>query len=104
MNRPRMTWRSHWKHRSSMSGDGRSARLKSDANGVQMLELGVGGQVQEFDRLRKQQQRRGRKQDRVGQRDNRADRAVVALLLIGIRVGSWLLLSGLGCRIRGHKA
>jgi hypothetical protein len=29
----------------SMSGDGGSARLKSDAGGVEMDELGVGGQV-----------------------------------------------------------
>ena len=39
----------------SMSGDGGSARLKDDAGGVQMDELGIGGLVKEFDRLRKQQ-------------------------------------------------
>jgi hypothetical protein len=40
----------------SMSGDRGSARLKRDADGVQMDELGVGGQVQEFYRLRQFQQ------------------------------------------------
>ena len=71
-----------------MSGDGGSARLKGDAGRVQMDELGVGGLVQEFDRLRKQQQRRRRKQHRVRQRDDGADRASVVRLLVGIVVGA----------------
>ncbi len=45
----------------SVSGGGGSARLKGDTSGVQMDELGIGGQIQEFDRLRQQQQRRRRK-------------------------------------------
>lgn len=55
-----------------------------------MDELGVGGQIQELYGLRKQQQRWRRKQDRARQRNNGADRARVARLLVGIAIGSWL--------------
>ena len=59
-----------------------------------MDEFGVGGQVQEFDRLRQRQQRRRRKQHRIRERDNRADRARIARTLVGIVIGRGLLLSG----------
>jgi hypothetical protein len=45
----------------SMSGDRGSARLESDASGIQMNEFGVGGQVKKFDGLRQQQHPRRRK-------------------------------------------
>ena len=65
-----------------------------------MDELGVSGQVQQFHGLRKQQQRWRRKQDRVGQRDNGADRAGIALLLpVGILIGRGLLLGRLSERV-----
>ena len=63
-----------------------------------MDELGVVGQVQNFDRLRQQQYRWRRKQHRVRQRENGADRANVTLLLVGIVVGCRLLLSVLADR------
>jgi hypothetical protein len=57
-----------------------------------MDELGVGRQVQKLDRLRKQQQRRCRKQYRVRQGDNGTNRASLVGLLIRIVIGRWLLL------------
>jgi hypothetical protein len=52
-----------------------------------MDELGVGGQVQEFYRLRQFQQWRGRKQHRIGHRDDGADRTGI----IGVVVRDGLL-------------
>ena len=76
----------------SGSGDGGSARLKSDAGRLQMDELGIGGAVQEFDGLRQPQHRRGRKQHGIGHGDDGADRAgIVRVLPVGIAVGSGLL-------------
>ena len=56
-----------------------------------MRELGVGGQVQKFDRLRQLQQRRRGEQEIVGQRDDGADRAGVGRVPVGIVVGRLLL-------------
>ena len=89
----------------SMSGDRRSARLKRDADRVQMDELGIGGQVQELYRLRQFQQWRRRKQHRVGHRDDGADRAGITAVVVG---GGLLLLllslDGLSCHIRCGKS
>ena len=75
----------------SGSGDGGSARLKSDAGRLQMDEFGVGGAIQEFDGLRQPQHRRGRKQHGIGHRHDGADRAgIVRVLPVGIAVGSGL--------------
>ena len=87
-----------------MSGGGGSAGLKSDPRGVEMDERGVGGQVQDFDRLRQQQQRRRRRQHRIRERDNRADRARIVRLPVGLVAGWRLLLCGGTDRIRGDKA
>src|ERR1700688_983836 len=87
----------------SRSGNGRSARLERDAGRVQVHELGVGGEVQEFDRLRQQQNRRRCKQHGVCQRHDGADRAIVAGLLIGIGVGGGLLLLNRGNREPGLR-
>jgi hypothetical protein len=85
-----------------MSGNGGSARLKSNANRVQLDELGAGGQVYKFVRLRKQQQRRRRKQHGIRQGDNGANRTGVTGLLIRIVIGD-RLPSGLIDRVRRGK-
>ena len=56
---------------------------------AEMRELGVGGQVQKFDRLRQLQQRRRGEQEIVGQRDDGADRAGSA--------GCWSVSWSEGC-------
>ena len=63
---------------------------------AEMRELGAGGQVQKFDRLRQLQQRRCGEQEIVGQREDGADRAIGAVL-ISIVVGR--LLGGFGGRL-----
>ena len=73
--------------RQSMSGDGWRARLKSDASGVQMDELGVGGQIQQCNSLTCQQIRRCRDHHRVGQCHDGADRAVIGWLAVGSLIG-----------------
>ena len=88
----------------SMSGDRGSARLKSDASGIQMDEFGIGGQVKKFDGLRQQQHRWRRKQHRVGQSHDGADRADVVRMPVGIVIGRRLLLTRLTDRIRRKKA
>ena len=61
----------------SISGDRRCAGLKRDAGGVQLDELGISGQISQFYRLRLLQQRRRRKQHRMGHRDDGTDRASI---------------------------
>ena len=78
----------------SRSGDRGSARLKRDANGVQMNELGVRGQVQEFHSLRQPQQRRRCKQHRVRHGHDGADRAAIIGLAVGIVVGGRRVAAG----------
>ena len=51
---------------------------------VQVNELGIGGEVEEFDRLRQFQQRRRCEQHIAGQRHDGADRAIVRRLLVAI--------------------
>ncbi len=58
---PRVARRALRRVNQSMSGDRGSARLETDASGIQMNEFGVGGQVKKFDGLRQQQHRRRRK-------------------------------------------
>jgi hypothetical protein len=77
-----------------MSGDGGSAGLKSDADGVQMNELSVGREVEKFNGLRQQQDRRRRKQRRVGHRHDGTDRASVVRMPVGIVIDGGLLLRG----------
>ncbi len=67
-----------------------------------MDELGVGDEVQEVERLRKQQQRRRRKQRRIRQRDDGADGANVARLLVGLVVGRGLPRGLIGRAGRGE--
>jgi len=73
----------------------RSTRLESDAGRAQVRKLSVGGEVQQFDRLRQQQQRRRCKQHRAGHRHHGADCAGVLRMLIGTVVGCGMLLIGL---------
>src|SRR6266566_4195793 len=69
------------------SGSGGSSGLESCARRFQMDELGVGGQVQKFDRLRQQQQRRCRKHHRARHRGDGTDRAGIARLVIAVAMG-----------------
>lgn len=81
-----------------MSGGGGSARLESLRSGVQVDELGIGDQVWKIHRMRQQQQGRRRNQHRACLRDDGADRASVAWVMIGIMVGGRLpggFISGL---------
>ena len=86
----------------SRSGGGRGARLESDASGARTNEPGIGGEVLEFRGLRQQQHRRRRKQHRIRHGDNRADRAVIIRMPIGIVIG-WSLLGRPTDRIRRGK-
>ena len=64
-----------------------------------MDELGVGGEIQKSIGLRQQQYRRRREQHRARQRDDGADRASLAGVLVGIVVGRGLtsgLIDGSG--------
>src|SRR5882757_3177727 len=79
-----------------MSGGGRRAGLERRASGVQVSEFGVGREVQEFDRLRQQEQRRCRTQRIAGERNDGTDRASIGRLLVGVRAGG--LLPRLVCR------
>src|SRR5436190_22220104 len=80
-----------------MSGGGRCARLERRMERAEMRKLGIGGQMQKVYRQRQLQQRRCREQEIVGERDDRADRAVRAGL-VGIVAGT-LLLCGFGASL-----
>ena len=78
----------------SMSGGGGSARLESDADRDQIDELGIGDEISKFHGLRQQQYRRRCEQHRARQRDDGADGAVFARMLVGIVDGKAVQLSG----------
>ena len=56
---PFVAWRSLKEASIDRSGNGRSAGLERQPAGAEMRELGIGELIQQFDRLRQQQQRRG---------------------------------------------
>ena len=64
-----------------------------------MREFGVGRQVQKFDGLRQQQQRRRREYEVVGQRNDGADRTGLSRL-VSIVIGRWLRVDGFARRLR----
>jgi hypothetical protein len=64
-----------------------------------MREFGIGREVQKLDRLRQLEQGRGGEQEIVSKRDDGADYAGVACVLVGIVIGGLLLLSRLAGRI-----
>jgi hypothetical protein len=57
-----------------------------------MDELGVGGEIEEFDHLRQVEQRRRCEHDRARHRDDGADCAIVVALLFVVRLGGRLFL------------
>ena len=57
------------------------------ADGFQMHEFGIGGEIEKFERLRQQQQRGRRLQDRVRHRDDGTYRTIVRRLLVRIVTG-----------------
>jgi hypothetical protein len=59
------------------SGRRRGARLECRAGRFQMEKLGIGGAVEQVDRLRQLQQGRRREQDRARHRDDGANGAIV---------------------------